>query len=52
MGDLMEVTEHVPALVLLFLLGALLLAINFVLLGLASLFGDDDRLPGKRSTGA
>lgn len=51
-GDLMEVTEHVPALVLLFLLGALLLAINFVLLGLASLFGDDDRLPGKRSTGA
>lgn len=43
-GDLMEVTEHVPALVLLLLLGALLLAVNFVPLGLVFLFRDHARL--------
>lgn len=48
-GDLMEVTEHVPALVLLFLLAALLLSIHFVLLGLAFFFGDHARLSRKRS---
>lgn len=43
-GDLMEVTEDVPALVLLLLLGALLLPVHLVLLGLAFFFGDHARL--------
>lgn len=46
-GDLMEVTEHLPALVLLLLLAALLLSINFVLLGFAFFSGDHARLLGR-----
>lgn len=47
-GDLMEVAEHLPALALLLLLAALLLSIDFVLLGLAFFFGDHGRLSGKK----
>lgn len=47
-GDLMEVTEHLPALVLLLLWAALLLSVHFVLLGPAFFFGDHARLQGRR----
>lgn len=51
-GDLMEVTEHVPAVVLLLLLAALLLFINFALLGLAFFSGDYAWLSGRGAQGA
>lgn len=50
-GDLMEVAEHVPALVLLLLLGALLLPVHLVLLRLAFFFGDHARLSGGGTRG-
>lgn len=45
-SDLMEVTEHVPAVVLLL---ALLLSIHLVLLGLAFFFDDHTQLSGVKT---